>query len=109
MSDMHFEERFQRATQHIRNENALLLKDVELDQHSRTESRKTRRNLFLGGAAVILASGVTALGLGHSTLGEGVRSLFPDDSAIPTSPIENERANINNAKDTGEPLITDQR
>ncbi|MDO8591318.1 MAG: hypothetical protein Q7R60_00090 [bacterium] len=113
MANTSFEQRFQEFTDEERQRSTAVLAEVESDAADRAQDRAERRfkrgRIVVGLAALTLVGGAVSAMYGHETLGDGVRSIFVDDQPPITSPIQNEKLNLENAEETGEPLITNQR
>ncbi|MBI2592266.1 hypothetical protein HYW36_02195 [Candidatus Saccharibacteria bacterium] len=70
-----FDYRFQQETARIRSGPNDFLKPGETYDLLTPQQRR-----WLVGGAIVVASLVTAVGMGHKTLGESFRAIFPDDS-----------------------------
>lgn len=88
-SDM--ERRFQEETVRIRAEKNEILASLPFAE--RTEPSPKQKRWLVGGA-ILVASLVTAAGVGRETVGQGLAKLFPDASPPITKPV-NEIINNN--------------
>ncbi len=77
-----FERRFQEETARIRSEP----QDC-LEQADTYDALTPKQKRWLVGGAILVSSLVTAIGLGHKTVGEGFRAIFPDDSPPINQPV----------------------
>jgi hypothetical protein len=108
-SGSNFERRFQEETQRIRTEKAAFLPVLDDIEEEPGVLDGIKRKWLGFGAVAAAAVGLTVIGIGHQTLGESIPNISQSTPGMLDRAKQNERANLEHAKKTGEPLISDQR
>jgi hypothetical protein len=96
------EQRFQDETARIRDDSQLMSRALEDAQDRKPGVLDAVGKKWLLGAAIVgTAVGLTYVGVGKKTLGEGFRGIFPDNAPAVTNPVQNEQREIDSLQNTG--------